>query len=87
MLLVRLDFRECLEELFLVVTEAYHALSNPGKRRRYDGKLQQKKVTERPIPKPGIAAVSDSGETMPQKSTYFFPKLLTGGAFHTLTDG
>ncbi len=41
----------------------------------------------RPIPKPGIAAVSDSGETMPQKSTYFFPKLLTGGAFHTLTDG
>jgi len=44
-------------------------------------------IVMRPIPKPGIAAVSDSGETMPQKSTYFFPKLLTGGAFHTLTDG
>ena len=41
----------------------------------------------RPIPKPSVAAVSESGETMPQKSTYFFPKLLTGAAFHTLDDG
>lgn len=40
----------------------------------------------RPIPKPAVAAVSESGETMPQKSTYFFPKLLTGAAFHSLTD-
>jgi uncharacterized protein (DUF1015 family) len=41
----------------------------------------------RPIPKAAVAAVSEAGETMPQKSTYFFPKLLTGVAFHTLVDG
>ena len=41
----------------------------------------------RPIPKPDVAAVSEAGETMPQKSTYFFPKLLTGIAFHPLFDG
>ncbi|MCC6830942.1 MAG: DUF1015 domain-containing protein [Thermoleophilia bacterium] len=40
----------------------------------------------RPIPKSAVAAVSEAGETMPQKSTYFFPKLLTGVAFHPLTD-
>jgi uncharacterized protein (DUF1015 family) len=39
----------------------------------------------RGIPKPDIADVSEAGETMPQKSTYFFPKLLTGVAFHPLT--
>ncbi len=38
----------------------------------------------RPIPKPDVAAVAEAGETMPQKSTYFFPKLLTGMAFHPL---
>lgn len=41
----------------------------------------------RPIPKAAVAAVSEAGETMPQKSTYFFPKLLTGVALHPLTDG
>jgi uncharacterized protein (DUF1015 family) len=40
----------------------------------------------RPIPKPDVAAVAEAGETMPQKSTYFFPKLLTGVAFHPLVD-
>ncbi|HTI35588.1 MAG TPA: DUF1015 domain-containing protein [Miltoncostaea sp.] len=40
----------------------------------------------RGIPKPDIADVSEAGETMPQKSTYFFPKLLTGVAFNPLTD-
>ena len=40
----------------------------------------------RPIPKAAVAAVADAAETMPQKSTYFFPKLLTGVAFHALTD-
>jgi uncharacterized protein (DUF1015 family) len=39
----------------------------------------------RGIPKPDIADVSEAGETMPQKSTYFFPKLLTGVAFNPLT--
>ena len=41
-------------------------------------------VIMRPIPKPEVAAVSDAAETMPQKSTYFFPKLLTGVAFKPL---
>jgi uncharacterized protein (DUF1015 family) len=41
-------------------------------------------VILRPVP---TAAVAEAGETMPQKSTYFFPKLLTGVAFHSLVDG
>ena len=40
----------------------------------------------RGIPKAAIAEVAEAGETMPQKSTYFFPKLLTGVAFHSLVD-
>lgn len=40
----------------------------------------------RGIPKSSVAAVAEAGETMPQKSTYFFPKLLTGVAFHSLVD-
>jgi uncharacterized protein (DUF1015 family) len=40
----------------------------------------------RPVPKAAVAAVAEAGETMPQKSTYFFPKLLTGVAFHSLVD-
>lgn len=43
-------------------------------------------VLLRPIPKSAVAAVAEAGETMPQKSTYFFPKLLTGVAFHPLVD-
>ena len=31
-----------------------------------------------------VAAVCERGETMPQKSTYFFPKLLTGLVFYRL---
>ncbi|WP_217914575.1 DUF1015 family protein [Miltoncostaea marina] len=41
----------------------------------------------RGIPKTAIAEVAEAAETMPQKSTYFFPKLLTGVAFHSLVDG
>ncbi len=33
-----------------------------------------------------VARVARAGELMPQKSTYFFPKLLTGVAFHPLVD-
>jgi len=43
-------------------------------------------VLLRPIAKPAVAAVAEAGETMPQKSTYFHPKLLTGVAFHSLVD-
>ena len=38
----------------------------------------------RPTSKRQVAEVADAGETMPQKSTYFFPKLLTGVAFNAL---
>jgi hypothetical protein len=31
-----------------------------------------------------LAAVANAGEVMPQKSTYFYPKLLTGLVFHPL---
>lgn len=33
-----------------------------------------------------VQSVCLAGETMPQKSTYFFPKLLTGLVFHPLND-
>jgi len=33
-----------------------------------------------------VRAVADRGEVMPQKSTYFYPKLLTGLAFDALGD-
>ena len=31
-----------------------------------------------------VFAVAERGETMPQKSTYFYPKLLSGLLFHPL---
>jgi len=40
----------------------------------------------RPMPKEAVTEVAEAGETMPQKSTYFFPKLLTGVAFHSLEE-
>jgi len=41
-------------------------------------------VLVRPPTTAQIAAVAEAGQTMPQKTTYFFPKLLTGIAFHLL---
>jgi uncharacterized protein (DUF1015 family) len=38
----------------------------------------------RPTPVEQVRAVAGAGETMPPKSTYFFPKLLTGIAFSPL---
>jgi uncharacterized protein (DUF1015 family) len=38
----------------------------------------------RPTPVDAVKAVADAGETMPPKSTYFFPKLLTGIALNPL---
>ena len=34
-----------------------------------------------------VAAVCDSGEVMPQKSTFFYPKIPTGLVFRSLSDG
>jgi uncharacterized protein (DUF1015 family) len=33
-----------------------------------------------------VVAVCDSGEVMPQKSTFFFPKIPTGLVFRTIGD-
>ena len=38
----------------------------------------------RPTPVEQVREVADAGETMPPKSTYFFPKLLTGIVFNPL---
>jgi len=38
----------------------------------------------RPTPVAQIREVAASGESMPPKSTYFFPKLLTGLLFNPL---
>lgn len=38
----------------------------------------------RPTPVEQVRAVADEGETMPPKSTFFFPKLLTGIVFNPL---
>jgi hypothetical protein len=37
-----------------------------------------------PTPVAQVRAVAEAGEVMPQKSTYFYPKILTGLAVHTL---
>jgi uncharacterized protein (DUF1015 family) len=39
----------------------------------------------RPTPVDQVRAVAAAGETMPPKSTYFFPKLLTGLVFNPLS--
>ena len=33
-----------------------------------------------------VVAVCDSGEVMPQKSTFFFPKIPTGLVFRTIDE-
>lgn len=40
----------------------------------------------RPTPLHQLAAVATAGDVMPQKSTYFYPKLLTGMVFNPLED-
>ena len=39
----------------------------------------------RPTPIEQVRQVADEGETMPPKSTFFFPKLLTGIVFNPLS--
>jgi hypothetical protein len=41
-------------------------------------------ILVRPTDLDQIAAVASAGDVMPQKSTYFYPKLLTGMAFNSL---
>jgi uncharacterized protein (DUF1015 family) len=39
----------------------------------------------RPTPVEQVRAVAAAGETMPPKSTYFYPKVLTGLVFNPLS--
>jgi uncharacterized protein (DUF1015 family) len=43
-------------------------------------------ILVRPTPLDQLAAVARAGDVMPQKSTYFYPKLLTGMVFNPLED-
>ena len=49
-----------------------------------DGGQADAALLLRPTPVDAVKAVADAGETMPPKSTYFFPKLLTGVALNPL---
>jgi len=40
-----------------------------------------------PTPASSVLAIASGGEVMPQKSTYFYPKLLTGLTFHPMDPG
>jgi uncharacterized protein (DUF1015 family) len=46
--------------------------------REVDGKKYQIALMLRPTPLPALEELGKHGEVMPQKSTYFFPKLATG---------
>jgi uncharacterized protein (DUF1015 family) len=52
---------------------------------KLDGGDYQAAFLLRPTPVDQVRAVAAAGETMPPKSTYFFPKLLTGIVFNPLT--
>jgi len=43
-------------------------------------------VLVRPTPLEQLAEVASAGDVMPQKSTYFYPKLLTGMVFNPVSD-
>ena len=46
----------------------------------------QAAILVRPTRLEELAAVAGAGDVMPQKSTYFYPKLLTGMVFNPLED-
>ena len=46
----------------------------------------QAAILVRPTRLEQLAAVAMAGDVMPQKSTYFYPKLLTGMVFNPLED-
>jgi uncharacterized protein (DUF1015 family) len=52
---------------------------------KLDARDYQAAFLLRPTPVEQVRAVAAAGETMPPKSTYFFPKLLTGIAFNPLS--
>ncbi|HEX6656170.1 MAG TPA: DUF1015 domain-containing protein [Candidatus Limnocylindria bacterium] len=55
-------------------------------RRAVEAGEAQAAILVRPTGLDDLAAVATAGDVMPQKSTYFYPKLLTGMAFNPLED-
>ena len=55
-------------------------------RRAVDAGEAQAAILVRPTRLEQLAAVATAGDVMPQKSTYFYPKLLTGMVFNSLED-
>jgi uncharacterized protein (DUF1015 family) len=51
-----------------------------------EGGEAQAAILVRPTGLDELAAVATAGDVMPQKSTYFYPKLLTGMAFYSVED-
>ena len=61
-----------------------HGVGGAGARRR-STRATHAAFLLRPTPVEQVRAVAAAGETMPPKSTYFFPKLLTGIVFNPLS--
>jgi uncharacterized protein (DUF1015 family) len=55
-------------------------------RRAVESGEAQAAILVRPTSLEQLAAVASVGDVMPEKSTYFYPKLLTGMAFNSLED-
>ena len=55
-------------------------------RRAVDAGEAKAAILVRPTRLEQLAAVASAGDVMPQKSTYFYPKLLTGMVFNPLED-
>ena len=62
-----------------------HALGRGAQIRALDEDSYQAAFLLRPTPVEQVRSVAAEGETMPPKSTYFFPKLLTGIVFNPLS--
>jgi uncharacterized protein (DUF1015 family) len=62
-----------------------YAKDAPETLRQLDEGAYQAAFLLRPTPVEQVRAVAAHGETMPPKSTYFFPKVLTGLVFNPLS--
>ena len=67
------------------ITKGYTADPNVVAR-DVDGKKYQVALMLRPTPLPALEELGKHGEVMPQKSTYFYPKLATGMVMNPLIE-
>ena len=82
---------ELLSDLLPHLVDFMFVSYEPGGSSSSSGKLMRHTGTEfafllRGTPVPQVREVAASGASMPPKSTYFFPKLLTGLLFSPLVD-